>query len=93
MASDRRIEALRALAERPGTEHEGQLAREILSRLTSDTFDDTVFRSFLRRETSLEDLLRSMKPRALTPEEQMAVDEAERARKRHELSLEIRRPV
>ena len=92
MASDRRIEALRALADRPGTEHEGKLAREILERLEKASPDEyTIFRGYLRREVSLDELLSRMKRQPLTPEEQMMVDEQERARKRHELRLEIRR--
>lgn len=37
MSSRRKLEALRNLAERPGTEAEGKLAREILDRLEVDT--------------------------------------------------------
>ena len=92
-ASDRRLDALRALADRPGTEHEGRLAREILQRLEGNTadFQEEAFRGFLRREVSLDDLLRALKTQPLTPEEKMMVDEQERARKRYELRREINR--
>lgn len=66
----RTIEALRALAERPGTEAEGQLAREILARFEGGAIADiptneetvlSVFRDFLRREASSDDLIAALR--------------------------------
>jgi hypothetical protein len=88
--SDRRLQALRALAERPGTEAEGILAREILARLQSQEPVDeyTPYRRWLRKEISLEEFLMAMKHPPLTPEEQAVVDAeaqfAELQRKREE---------
>jgi hypothetical protein len=65
--SDRRLSALRALADRPGTEAEGRLAREILERL--EVRDTEEYRRWQRKEISLDDLLRSVKPEPLTREE------------------------
>jgi hypothetical protein len=70
----RRISALRALADRPGTEHEGVVAREMLARLeakgTEGYRDDEMeylakFRAHMRGEISLDEFLkcfRSPKP-------------------------------
>jgi len=86
MASERTIEALRQLAERPGTEAEGKVAREFLNRLTAHAPDaEASFRQYLRREVSLEELLRAMKPVRLTVEEQAVVDwERSQAEKRRQ---------
>lgn len=42
MISPRKLEALRNLAERPGTEAEGRLAREILARLESSSSEESL---------------------------------------------------
>lgn len=96
----RRLEALRALAERPGTEAEGILAREILDRLEGEQTHraEEQYRRWLRRDISLDELLRAMKPQPLTPEEldalHFASRQAEEARLRVDhaaIQAEIRR--
>lgn len=58
--TSRRLQALRNLAERPGTEAEGNLAREILARIEKDPRDPLDdFRDFLR-SGSLNDLARAV---------------------------------
>ncbi len=64
MASQRTLDALRRLADRPGTEAEGILARETLRRLSVDP-DRPLPRS-------LEDILRAAET-PMTPEEQAAI--------------------
>lgn len=93
MPSDRRMEALRALAERPGTEHEGALAREILARMEGEigVSQEETFRRFRLKEASLDDLLRSLKTQTLTQEEQMMSDYTERQRKNTEMYAEAKR--
>lgn len=89
--SQRTLDALRNLAERPGTEAEGVLARELLERLRGKDADETVvYRRWLRKEISLDDLLRSMKPAPLTVEEQMAVDLENERKRELEIQTEIR---
>jgi hypothetical protein len=61
MASNRTIEALRRLAERPGTVAEGLLARETLKRLTFDPGQPI--------PRSLEDILRAADSAPMTREE------------------------
>lgn len=75
--TERRLNALRRLAERPGTEAEGILAREILDRLKNSEDGETAFRRYLHREISLSDLLRNLKEPPLTPEEKLVVQSRE----------------
>lgn len=91
MASERTIEALRALAERPGTEHEGIVARQMLERLSRVTTEDdfTPFRRWLRREITLDELVQAMNPTRLTPEEQLVVDEADKIKHRASIRQQI----
>lgn len=86
MASNRRLEALRAIAERPGTEAEGEIARELLKKLDEGT-DFKAFRSYLRCEISLEELLAGLKPQPLTWEEQAVVTAEKLAADRRRLKL------
>jgi hypothetical protein len=62
----RAIEALENLAERPGTEHEGEVAREMLRKarergITSEADEEdryiSMFRTYLRGEMTFEDFL------------------------------------
>lgn len=64
--NQRTLEALRNLAERPGTEAEGKLAREILARFDGGAITDApadeqdawaTFRDYLRRDASIDDLI------------------------------------
>lgn len=67
--TSRTIAALRRLAERPGTEHEGKVARAMLERAGGaapvhgqpskinpaiDLCNEEVFRAYLRREVSID---------------------------------------
>lgn len=72
MSTRRKLEALRNLAERPGTEAEGKLAREILDRLESRRFPDKAdwerphwmaFEDYLRGDISTDDFIESMRRR------------------------------
>ena len=58
----RRIEALRALAERPGTPAEGEVARKMLERAEAHGVDpEESFRSFIRTG-SMDDLASAVGP-------------------------------
>jgi len=70
------IDSLRRLAERPGTEHEGIVAREMLKRLEakrSEGFRDyeleylALFRRHMRGEITLHEFLRSSRSQTAEP--------------------------
>ena len=79
--SDRRLAALQALADRPGTEAEGVLAREILDRLKNKPEEEIgEYQKFLRGQISLNEFLNSIKHPPLTVEEQAVVEMREAQR-------------
>ena len=67
--NQRTIDSLRRLAERPGTEHEGIVAREMLRKFEGKTSSlrdedyETAYRRFARKEISIEEFIESMRNR------------------------------
>lgn len=68
MSIQSKIEALKRLAERPGTPHEGEVAREMLKRLQSAAVDidetedsENALSQYLKREISIDEFIRRCK--------------------------------